>query len=261
MHALARQEGPLDQFGPALGQHLDGHVVGNRAVGDDLANEVEVGLAGRREADLDLLVAHPDQQVEHPALARRAHRVDQCLVAVAQVDRAPQRRLVDDPVGPGAVGQPDRLDLVGERTVPADRHRRSALGVPRGLAVIGRAGRFIDGPTGGECVGGVARRFGLKLVTLIAPGDQKGAYIRRLTGASRTPATGSRSGSGPVAASEKEHPLHVGYFTAPARLPKDPPAATSSPGRSAPGCRCSRRCSSSRTPGGSRRRSATPHRC
>ena len=34
--------------------------------------------------------------VEHAQLAGRVHRVDQRLVAVAQVDRAPQRRLVDD---------------------------------------------------------------------------------------------------------------------------------------------------------------------
>ena len=66
------------------------------------------------KADFDLLVAHAHQQVEHAALACRAHRVDQCLVAITQVDRAPQRCFVDDAIGPGAVGQPDRLDLVGE---------------------------------------------------------------------------------------------------------------------------------------------------
>ena len=132
--ALAGLERPLDQLGPALRQHLDGDVVGNGAVGDDFADEVEVGLAGRREADLDLLVAHADQQVEHAALAGRAHRVDQRLVAVAQVDRTPHRCAVDDLVGPGAVGHRDRLDLVGETAVPADRHRRAALGVPGRLA-------------------------------------------------------------------------------------------------------------------------------
>ena len=89
--------------GPALRQHLDGDVVGYRALLDDLADEVEIGLAGRREADLDLLVAHAHQQVEHAALAGRAHRVDQRLVAVAQVHRTPHRRAVDDAVGPGAV--------------------------------------------------------------------------------------------------------------------------------------------------------------
>ena len=43
-----------------------------------------------------------------------------------------------------------------------------------------------------------------------------------VTGASRIPATGSRSGSGPVAASEKEHPLHAVYCTPPAGLAKTP---------------------------------------
>ena len=45
---------------------------------------------------------------------------------------------------------------------------------------------------------------------MIAPGCQKEPQ----TGASRTPATGSRSGSDPVAASEEEHPLHVVNSTA-----------------------------------------------
>jgi hypothetical protein len=60
----------------------------------------------------------------------------------------------------------------------------------------------------------------LKLVTVIAPGSEEGAPMVGVTGASRIPATGSRSGSGPVAASEKEHPLHVEYCTVPAHLPE-----------------------------------------
>jgi hypothetical protein len=40
------------------------------------------------------------------------------------------------------------------------------------------------------------------------------------TGASRTPATGSRSGSDPVAASEEEQPLHVDHSTK-TGLPKE----------------------------------------
>src|SRR5690349_24486890 len=48
-------------------------------------------------------------------------------------------------------------------------------------------------------------------VTVVAPGISEGELQ---TGASRTPATGSRSGSDPVAASEEEHPLHVLNFTA-----------------------------------------------
>ena len=58
LRALDRLEGARDQFGPALGQHLDGDAVGNRAALDDRADEVEIGLRGRGKADLDLLEAH-----------------------------------------------------------------------------------------------------------------------------------------------------------------------------------------------------------
>jgi hypothetical protein len=109
-----------------LGEHLDRDVVGYQVVLDELADEVEVGLAGRREADLDLLVAHPDQQLEHPPLAVGCHRVDQRLVAVPQVDGAPARSPGGHGLGPGAVGQRDR----GEGGVAVDRHPRGLLGVP-----------------------------------------------------------------------------------------------------------------------------------
>ena len=47
--ALAGLEGALDQFGAALfGEYLDGDVVRDRTVLDDLADEVEIGLARRR---------------------------------------------------------------------------------------------------------------------------------------------------------------------------------------------------------------------
>ena len=75
----------------ALHEHLDRDVVGDQVLLDELADEVEVGLAGGGEADLDLLEAHLHERVEHAPLAVRVHRVDQRLVAVAQVDRAPQR--------------------------------------------------------------------------------------------------------------------------------------------------------------------------
>ena len=95
--------GALDQRLAALRQHLHRDVVRNQVFFDKLAHEVEVRLAGRWEADLNLLEAHLDQRVEHAPLALRVHGVDQRLVAVAQVDAAPQRRLEDALVGPGAV--------------------------------------------------------------------------------------------------------------------------------------------------------------
>ena len=100
-------EGALDQMLPALGQNLDGDVVGDMAALDQLADKVEVGVGGRWEADLDLLEAHTDQGVEHPHFAGAIHRVDQSLIAVPQIHGTPDRRLVDHRVRPGAVGQSD----------------------------------------------------------------------------------------------------------------------------------------------------------
>ncbi len=131
----------LDQLLAALRQHLDRHVVGDQVVLDELAHEVEIGLARRREADLDLLEAHLHQGVEHVALAHRVHRVDQGLVAVAEVDRAPQRGGVDDAVGPRAVAELDR-DV---RLVLAERHRTDGdVGWWHGRESPREAGRWAD---------------------------------------------------------------------------------------------------------------------
>ena len=116
---------------------------------DAPAREVEIGLRRRRKTDLDFLEAHVEQQVEHPRLALVAHRVDQRLVAVAQVDRAPDRRLVDAFGGPGAVGETDqRIGLIfagsvwhaaGGADIASFVHRR----------VLRRTGRTI-GPWRGD---------------------------------------------------------------------------------------------------------------
>src|SRR5580693_5026612 len=105
-----RLDRALDQVLPGLGKHGDPDIVGDMAALDQLAHEVEVGLARGREPDLDLLVAHPHQQVEHLVLAGRAHRVDQGLVAVPEIGRQPARGLRDRPARPGAVRQLDRLE-------------------------------------------------------------------------------------------------------------------------------------------------------
>ena len=117
--AADRLVGALDQVLAGLGQHLDDDVVGDQVLLDQLADEVEVRLAGRGEPDLDLLVAHPDQQLEHAPLAVRGHRVDQRLVAVAQVDCAPAGGGCDGGGGPRAVRQVDRR----ERCVALPGHR------------------------------------------------------------------------------------------------------------------------------------------
>ncbi len=80
-----RLDGARNQILAGLGQDRDLYVVGDHVALDELAHEVEVGLARAREADLDLLVAHPDQEFEHLHLAGGRHRVDQRLVAVAEI--------------------------------------------------------------------------------------------------------------------------------------------------------------------------------
>jgi hypothetical protein len=77
-----RLVGALDEVLAGLGQHLDHHVVGDQVLLDEQAHEVKVGLAGAGEPDLDLLVAHRHQELEHLLLAGRRHGVDQGLVAV-----------------------------------------------------------------------------------------------------------------------------------------------------------------------------------
>ena len=87
--AADRGKAALDQFGSRLGQHLDGDVLGHEIRFDQLADKGEIGLRGGRKPDLDLLEAELDQEVEHAALALGPHRLDQGLIAVAQIDAAP----------------------------------------------------------------------------------------------------------------------------------------------------------------------------
>ncbi len=132
------------------------------------ADEVKVGLAGGREADLDLLVAHPHQQVEHGALAGRAHRVDQRLVAVPQVGGQPAGRRGDGLAGPGPVGQVD--------------------GRERGVAMAGHAA--------GLLMYGLVRGWHRGSRSLA---DRAGA-----SGRTKTPRRGSRPLWGPAAATKQE---------------------------------------------------------
>ena len=144
--ALDALVGALDQLLPALHQHLDRDVVGDQVLLDQLADEVEVGLARRREADLDLLEAHLDEGVEHAPLADGVHRVDQRLVAVAEVDRAPQRGLVDDRVR-ATCGRGARAGRTG---------RYLSNGIGRG--VVGGGGMWVPRGRYGRADGDRPRR-------------------------------------------------------------------------------------------------------
>ena len=138
-----RLVGALDQVLAGLRQHLDGDVIGDDILFDQVAHEVEVGLARRREPDFDLLVAHAHEQIEHDALALGAHGVDERLVAIAEVHRAPARCGGDTRVRPRAVGQMYR-ELLVVRPVLVDRHARGLLGVVHGVACFSRQMRRAD---------------------------------------------------------------------------------------------------------------------
>ncbi len=87
--ALQRFEGALDQFLARLGQHLDADVVGHQVILDQGPAEIVVNLTGGRETHLDFLIAELHQQLEKALLLSHVHRLDQRLVAVAQVHRRP----------------------------------------------------------------------------------------------------------------------------------------------------------------------------
>ena len=161
--AFAGFEGAADQVFACLDEYLDGDVVGDAVAFNDFAYKVEIGLGGGGEADFDLFVAHFDQQVEHASFAFGRHRVDQCLVAVAQVNGAPLGCVGDFFVGPGAVGQADVFDFLGEGLVAVDGHGGVALFVPCGLAgcaVAGWGGDFCGGGEEGVVCHGAFLFFG-----------------------------------------------------------------------------------------------------
>ena len=104
--ALQRLKGAMDQVFARLCQHLHGHIRRDAALLNQLAAKIEVGLRGGGKANLDLLEAEPHQQIEHAVFALRVHRLNQRLIAVAQVNAAPRRSLVDGLARPLAVVQP-----------------------------------------------------------------------------------------------------------------------------------------------------------
>ena len=87
--ALDSLKGLADDVVAALGQHLHGDILGDHVLLDQGAQELVLGVAGGREAHLDLLEADLDQHPEELQLFLKAHGHDQGLIAVAQVHTAP----------------------------------------------------------------------------------------------------------------------------------------------------------------------------
>ena len=65
LRPFERLERTLNQLGTRLGEHLDGHIIWDLVLFDEVTHKVEVRLRGCREADLNFLKAYFYQQREH----------------------------------------------------------------------------------------------------------------------------------------------------------------------------------------------------
>ena len=101
-------EGAANEMFARLGEHFDGHAVGNVAFFNEAAHEIEFGLRGGWEGDFDFLEADGAERLEQAHLALDVHRLEQGLVTVAQIGAHPDRRLGDRAVRPVAVDELDR---------------------------------------------------------------------------------------------------------------------------------------------------------
>jgi hypothetical protein len=83
-------DGLLDQILPRLHKTLNGNIIGDALFFDEAAIEGELGVGGRGETDLDLLEATFHQRIKHLQFLTDVHRHSQGLIAIAEIDAAPQ---------------------------------------------------------------------------------------------------------------------------------------------------------------------------
>ena len=142
VYADQRLHAALDQVLAGLGQHRDRDVVGDpvapRSAGGRRRSRSRWPTGSRPRSPCS-----PSDTSRSNIVILRAgrHRVDQRLVAVAQVGGEPARRLGDGGVGPGAVGQVDRRERPGSartacRWAAAVRSRAGVL-VRHGSSLVG----------------------------------------------------------------------------------------------------------------------------
>ena len=96
------------KFATTLHKNLNRHIIRNQILLDQQSHEIKIGLTRGWKTNFDLFESHFDERLEHAQLALWVHWIDQRLIAIAQINRAPQRRFVDDAIWPGAVGEHER---------------------------------------------------------------------------------------------------------------------------------------------------------
>ena len=96
-----------DQIFAALGEHLDKDILRHTARSHEPLNKVELGCASAGETNLDFFDPNFDKLIEKAVLLHRIHRVDNRLIAVAQIGREPAGRRGDRLARPLTIRQID----------------------------------------------------------------------------------------------------------------------------------------------------------
>ena len=117
LRAAHRLDAARDQLLAALAENLDRDIIGDAFLLDEAAAEIEFDLRRTGETDLDFLETDADEHVEILEFFLDAHGLGEGLVAVAEIDAAPDGR-----VGEGAVG-PLALRQIHRRKGPVFRDR------------------------------------------------------------------------------------------------------------------------------------------
>src|SRR5690606_10569940 len=103
-----RFKGPPDECLAGLHKHLDRDVLWDAVLVNQTAQEIKFRVGGRRETHFDLLETDPDKEVEKLQFLLNRHGLRQGLVAITQINRAPNWSSGEGFVRPSAVGQRDR---------------------------------------------------------------------------------------------------------------------------------------------------------
>ncbi len=93
--SLHRLKGLSDNMFPGLGQHLNGHILGDHIPLNQSPDKIVLRVGGCRKTHLYLLEANLHQELEKLQFILQGHGIHQGLIAVPQVHAAPDGRLLN----------------------------------------------------------------------------------------------------------------------------------------------------------------------
>jgi hypothetical protein len=84
---------------------LQAHIVRNEAVLNEASAEIELDLRGGGKPDFDLFETDPHKHFKILDFFFHAHRLGECLIAIAEIHAAPLRGVSEDAPWPLSVGE------------------------------------------------------------------------------------------------------------------------------------------------------------